>query len=588
MKKLTICLFSVACAFLFGTASATILRVPMDYSTIQAAINAANKSDTVLVLHGTYPESIDFLGKAIVVSSLFILDHNTAHIDSTIINPGGVGTGVNCSSGETSSSKLIGFTITGCGGLNEAGIRCYQGSPFISHNRVIGNQCRSLILYQSKTIIQENEIHGNPFFTPTPEDAIFMSQSGPRIEKNIIRAADPNGNINAIYHGTTGPSNEFEIVISKNVIIGRIWGEFFEGGPIHSIDHNLIISGNGFSEAMNITAGDSGLVIINNTIIGGSGIFIQSGTGPHIRNNIIAFADKGIEVWSGIASFAYNDVWQCASPYDGIPDQTGRNGNIAADPRFVDKANQDYHLLPSSPCIDAGDPRSDFSHEPEPNGGRINMGAYGGTEDATRSLPVIIVEPPMTLDFGNVTLDSSAQLSFSIQNVGHSILLVTEIASSNAAFVTNFNPSDSLILPANNLHVLVTFRPTVSTSYGDSLTILNNDRPTVISLRGNGIVTEVKDKRENDAIPEAFALFQNYPNPFNPSTIINYTIPHSGHVMLKVFNLLGEEVASLMDKQLPAGRRQVEWNAGGLASGVYFYRLQAGGFAETKKLILMR
>lgn len=88
--------------------------------------------------------------------------------------------------------------------------------------------------------------------------------------------------------------------------------------------------------------------------------------------------------------------------------------------------------------------------------------------------------------------------------------------------------------------------------------------------------------------PEAFTLLQNYPNPFNPSTSISYTIPVYSKVTLKIFDLLGKEIEMLIDEEKAAGRYEVTWNAADLPSGVYFYRLQAGSFAETKKMILMK
>jgi hypothetical protein len=89
-------------------------------------------------------------------------------------------------------------------------------------------------------------------------------------------------------------------------------------------------------------------------------------------------------------------------------------------------------------------------------------------------------------------------------------------------------------------------------------------------------------------IPDRVVLGENYPNPFNPTTMIAYDIPSPGHVMLKVYNLLGQEVAVLVDEDLPAGRYQVSWNASGLASGLYFYRIQAGSFVDTKKLLILK
>ncbi len=92
----------------------------------------------------------------------------------------------------------------------------------------------------------------------------------------------------------------------------------------------------------------------------------------------------------------------------------------------------------------------------------------------------------------------------------------------------------------------------------------------------------------SDGIPIVSALLQNYPNPFNPTTAISYQLSVVSNVELRVFDLLGREVAVLVNKVLPAGRYVVTWNADGLASGVYLYRLQAGEHVETRKLVLLR
>ncbi len=88
--------------------------------------------------------------------------------------------------------------------------------------------------------------------------------------------------------------------------------------------------------------------------------------------------------------------------------------------------------------------------------------------------------------------------------------------------------------------------------------------------------------------PEEYFLSQNYPNPFNPSTKIKFSLPSSGYAILKIHNALGEEVDVLLDKELATGTYEVEWNAAGLPSGVYFYQLKTEGYFETKKMILMK
>ena len=88
--------------------------------------------------------------------------------------------------------------------------------------------------------------------------------------------------------------------------------------------------------------------------------------------------------------------------------------------------------------------------------------------------------------------------------------------------------------------------------------------------------------------PQLFSLSQNYPNPFNPNTSIKYQIPEISFISIKVYNVLGNEIASLVNEEKPAGEYGVEFNGTNLPSGIYFYKLQAGSFVETKKMVLMK
>jgi hypothetical protein len=89
-------------------------------------------------------------------------------------------------------------------------------------------------------------------------------------------------------------------------------------------------------------------------------------------------------------------------------------------------------------------------------------------------------------------------------------------------------------------------------------------------------------------IPSEFALRQNYPNPFNPSTVVSYQLPVASKVRLIVYDLLGREVAKLLDEVKEPGTYSVTWDAAGLASGVYFYSLQAASFVQTRKMMLLK
>ena len=97
------------------------------------------------------------------------------------------------------------------------------------------------------------------------------------------------------------------------------------------------------------------------------------------------------------------------------------------------------------------------------------------------------------------------------------------------------------------------------------------------------------DIREQELIiPRHFMLMQNYPNPFNPTTTITFSLPKQQHVTLMIYNLLGREVHTLVDEQSQAGMHTVTFDASELSSGIYFYRLQAGDYSESKRMMLLK
>lgn len=97
-----------------------------------------------------------------------------------------------------------------------------------------------------------------------------------------------------------------------------------------------------------------------------------------------------------------------------------------------------------------------------------------------------------------------------------------------------------------------------------------------------------KSQGSQEDLPQRFDLAQNYPNPFNPVTTVSYELPVNTHVSLIVTDIVGREVARLVDGYQEAGYKTALFDASSLASGIYFYRLQAGGFVETRKLIFVR
>jgi hypothetical protein len=126
-----------------------------------------------------------------------------------------------------------------------------------------------------------------------------------------------------------------------------------------------------------------------------------------------------------------------------------------------------------------------------------------------------------------------------------------------------------------------------------SIYLVNNN--TGWAVGGNGTILKTTnggvsfvEEEEIDEIPNDYIVSHNYPNPFNPSTKIKYSIPQSSNVVIKVFDILGNKIETLVDGEKPIGTYEITWDADNLPTGVYFYRLQAGSFVETKKMVLMK
>jgi len=120
----------------------------------------------------------------------------------------------------------------------------------------------------------------------------------------------------------------------------------------------------------------------------------------------------------------------------------------------------------------------------------------------------------------------------------------------------------------------------------NSVTKLKEKAIEIHEFYSGRIVSDVREDEENQ--PLTFELRQNYPNPFNPTTTVVYQLPKASKVSLKVYNILGKEVAELVNAEQNPGTYKVSFNGAGLASGVYFYRIIAGDFAASRKMILLK
>jgi hypothetical protein len=137
-----------------------------------------------------------------------------------------------------------------------------------------------------------------------------------------------------------------------------------------------------------------------------------------------------------------------------------------------------------------------------------------------------------------------------------------------------------------------------SPSYSDSIyyywvkAAIDNSggRESDYSVPDSGYYVEPTGIADNDTllIPEVFSLSQNYPNPFNSLSTINYALPKSEHVVIRIYDLLGREVVTLIDTDQLAGYQSVVWDAADMPSGVYFYKIQAGNFVAAKRMLLLK
>jgi hypothetical protein len=146
-------------------------------------------------------------------------------------------------------------------------------------------------------------------------------------------------------------------------------------------------------------------------------------------------------------------------------------------------------------------------------------------------------------------------------------------------------PSDSFIIWKNVRDGIVTQQGTFT--YVEGLVTLQGvkvykDSSRIIVIHSPSSIAEQM------ALPSQYALFQNYPNPFNPSTKIKYSVPQSSQVQIKVFDVLGNEIETLVNEEKPAGTYEITWYAEQLPSGVYFYQLKAGDYVNTKKMVLLK
>jgi C1A family cysteine protease len=199
----------------------------------------------------------------------------------------------------------------------------------------------------------------------------------------------------------------------------------------------------------------------------------------------------------------------------------------------------------------------------------------------------------------DITVTNDSQILFENHGETDTTMKIYGLEGLEKADWLTVNPSTETVEPEDSLsiNVVIDTKDLAAGSYYGLVILTSNDltyRSYHSFSGGIHINLEVQDtvatdiKMRSASIPETWSLEQNYPNPFNPSTKISWQSPDRSHQVLKVFDVLGNEIVTLVNEEKPAGNYEVTWNAVNFPCGVYFYRLQAGSFVETKKMILLK
>jgi Right handed beta helix region len=512
--------------------SQSVINVPADQPTIQAAIQAASNGDTVLVAPGTYPENIDFLGKLITVTS-------SGGAAMTIVDGGAAGPVVIFDSNEGASSVLNGFTLQngmasfsfpgwGSGG----GILIYYASPTITNNVIADNHAVCGIgveIQGGSAVIRGNTITGN---TQAGGDGgcggggieVTGDSSHPAATPQIIGNTITNNSLaGGGFGGGIGVSYFSSPIIQNNYIAGN--SVYNSGGGINlqSYDaavvvQNIIVNnsagGGGSGGGMNVEGPSSSAdVVTSNTIVGNtafdgsSGIFADVLSPVAISNNIVVAAPgQNAIVCSPFSStfptFSHNDV---TSPGGGqawssnCASAAQSNGNISADPQFLNVSTGDFHLQPNSPAIDAGTnavaslPQTDYAGNPRILDGNndcvstVDIGAYELVRSASAAFSVNSLVFP-----GQLIGTSSAPQQVTLSNTG-----TTCFQFSATQITGDFSETNSCAaagLPGgSSCSYSVTFTPITGGTRAGALTVTGSDGVTTsspsVALSGTGLAS---------------------------------------------------------------------------------------------------
>ncbi len=350
-----------------------------------------------------------------------------------------------------------------------------------------------------------------------------------------IRAID-DSNKTAIYPVDTTKNKFFYFVLNRDLTIQDVQYNPFGGG---------YSSLNGFEVTV------SGVVTADTSDLG-TVIYIQNGEGP----------------WSGIRLFGTETLKLKKG------DLVTVTGTVQEDFNFtqIRDLNEPASVVVNASGVELPEPAELLTGQINllPNGA-VQAEQWEGVLIKYKNVAVIAESADGNSNFGEMLVsDGSGDTRVELQDGNHRY----------------HNLWDPLLYDDPNL-IYLNLASTIEELTGVLYFSFSNYK---LIPRNNDDFSNVVGVKENDGglLPSKFMLSQNYPNPFNPSTIINYELPVNGHVSLKIFDILGREVAELVNSQKSAGSYEVNFNAANLSSGVYFYEIRSGSFYSVKKMMLIR